>query len=141
MSGALQGLASDRRRGYIFAQTFGANDWDQHRGDRDGRNHRQHAPGRRRGGRYGPGRELLAGVELPAGIAVAVRDAMTLNSYAMTLQDMDRIQRSVREVLADPAIAGVVVTHGTDTLEETAALLALTHRDPRPVVLTGAMRP
>ena len=53
-----------------------------------------------------------------------------------------RLVERIREAFADDSeLAGVVITHGTNTLEETAWLLQLLIDDPRPVVLVGAMRP
>ena len=53
-----------------------------------------------------------------------------------------RLVERIREAFSDdPGLAGVVITHGTNTLEETAWLLQLLIDDPRPVVLVGAMRP
>jgi L-asparaginase len=51
-----------------------------------------------------------------------------------------RLTRSVDEALARPEVAGVVIAHGTDTMEETAYWLDLTVASDKPVILIGAQR-
>jgi L-asparaginase len=62
-------------------------------------------------------------------------------STQLTLEQWIRLSRRVNELLADDkGLAGIVITSGTDTLEETAFFLHLTVKDLRPVVVVGAMR-
>ncbi len=74
-------------------------------------------------------------------LTVSSRDVLTTGSYRLSLADLRLIAEAAQEALADPGNDGVVVTHGTDTLEETAFLLDLVHGSPKSAVLTGAQQP
>jgi L-asparaginase len=84
--------------------------------------------------------EAVPGIE---GLArITVEQFANVGSSRITPEHWLGLSRRVAELYAErPDLSGVVVTHGTDTLEETALFLHLTVGDPRPVVLTGAMRP
>lgn len=87
------------------------------------------------------GSEVMATAPLPEGITVEVVDLFSVNSPRLTTAHQLTLLRTVHEVLADPGVDGIVVTHGTDTLEESAFLVDLHHHDARSVVFTGSQRP
>ena len=87
--------------------------------------------------------ELLQSVpQLQQHAAIEAEQIANVDSADLQFDHWRRLVARIREALAvDPDLAGVVITHGTNTLEETAWLLQLLIDDPRPVVLVGAMRP
>lgn len=85
------------------------------------------------------GADLVAGLVVD-GVRIEVEDVFRLGSFRMTFQRIHELALRVERSLQDPDVSGVVVTHGTDTLEETALFLDLFLDPGCPVVITGAQR-
>ncbi len=86
------------------------------------------------------GEELAELCQLPEDIEVKVIDVMQKPSMHIDFDLMLKIRSEILTELNDPTVCGIVVTHGTDSLEETAYFLDLTINDPRPIVVTGSQR-
>lgn len=85
--------------------------------------------------------DLLAGLAVDAGVRIEAEQVAQVDSKDMDFAIWRALAARVGWHLARPEVAGIVVTHGTDTMEETAWFLARVVAACRPVVLTGAMRP
>jgi L-asparaginase type II len=94
---------------------------------------------------YKPGdltaEQLIAAVPgLKSFADISAEQVANIGSYDMTTEVWLKLTKRINELLAGRT-DGVVVTHGTDTLEETAYFLNLTVKSDKPVVTVGAMRP
>lgn len=85
--------------------------------------------------------DLLQAVPALAGNGLEAEQVAQLDSKDMDNATWQHLARRVAHHLARPAVLGVVISHGTDTLEETAWLLQRVLAPRKPVVLVAAMRP
>ncbi len=85
--------------------------------------------------------ELLAGLPLPADCELLSEQVAQIDSKDMDQAVWQTLLQRCAYWLAQPGVRGLVITHGSDTLEETAFLLQAVLAPARPVVLTCAMRP
>jgi L-asparaginase len=89
------------------------------------------------------GEDLIKAVpEIKQYANVKVEQIVNVSSTDVTLDNLFTLANRINAIFAkDPTAAGVVLTHGTSTLEETAYFLNLTIKHERPVILVGSMRP
>lgn len=85
---------------------------------------------------------LISAVPQLADVAeVSGEQLANIDSCDITSDLWFKLAARCNELMADANVDGIVITHGTDTLEETAYFLNLTVKGDKPIVLTGAMRP
>jgi L-asparaginase len=85
--------------------------------------------------------DMLAALPTPVTDEVFTEQVAQLDSKDMDREVWQALLQRCRHWLAQPQVTGLVITHGTDTLEETAYLLHAVLAPVKPVVLTCAMRP
>jgi L-asparaginase len=88
-----------------------------------------------------PVADLVHGMAAPAGRTLHAEQVAQIDSKDMDFAVWTALARRCTHWLEQSDVAGIVVTHGTDTMEETAFFLHCVLAPARPVVLTGAMRP
>ena len=86
--------------------------------------------------------DLIAGIPgIEELVDITAENIYTIPSSSVEPSDVLALSKRVNEVLKGEDIDGIVITHGTDTLEETAFFLHLTVKSDKPVVVVGSMLP
>jgi len=85
--------------------------------------------------------QLVGAVPELAGFALATQQVAQIDSKDMGWATWQALGQALEGAMADESVSAIVITHGTDTLEETACLLHALHDGRKPMVLTAAMRP
>jgi len=89
-----------------------------------------------------PVEQLLIGLpELGKVARVSGEQVFQIASESFTNQQLLTLARRVQQLVRQPDVQGIVITHGTDTLEETGFFLNLVVQTDKPIVLVGSMRP
>ncbi|MGG3801088.1 asparaginase [Metabacillus fastidiosus] len=86
------------------------------------------------------GEQLAALCKLPDDIEIKIVDLIQVPSMFMDFEKMSVLRAAVLNELNDESVSGIVITHGTDSLEETAYFLDVTIDNKKPVIVTGSQR-
>lgn len=87
------------------------------------------------------GEELLDNI--PGIKDIAEFEVVNFSNFAssnMTPENLLKLAKTIRDIFIDKAVSGIIITHGTDTIEDSAFFLELTTNDGRPIVFTAAQR-
>ncbi|MER1985455.1 MAG: asparaginase [Solibacillus sp.] len=86
------------------------------------------------------GKAILSMCQLEDELTIELIDLFQVPSMHMTFEQLNLLNKTVRDAFLDETVSGVVITHGTDSLEETAYFLELTVNDTRPIIVTGSQK-
>ncbi|AWE06970.1 asparaginase [Lysinibacillus sp. 2017] len=86
------------------------------------------------------GNAILSMCQLENELDIELVDLYQIPSMHMTFENLNQLNTVIHQIFKDESVNGIVITHGTDSLEETAYFLELTVNDPRPIIVTGSQK-